>query len=65
MSKTITIIFHPDGSSNLQTSGFQDSSCKEASAFLETALGERRSEKLTAEYFTETQTEGEHQEIGQ
>ncbi len=48
--KTIEIIVSPTGQSRLETRGFQGSECREASRFLETALGQRTSEILTAEF---------------
>lgn len=51
MTKIIEIIVSPEGETELQTKGFQGSSCQEASRFLEQALGARTSESLTAEYF--------------
>ena len=50
MSKTIEIIISPKGETTVTTKGFQGSSCKEASRFLEEALGDRTQEKLTSEY---------------
>lgn len=50
MSKTIEIIVAPDGQTTVKTKGFQGSSCKEGSRFLEEALGDRTQEKLTFEY---------------
>ena len=48
--QTIEIIFSTDGQSRIETRGFTGSRCKDASRFLETALGKVSSEKLTAEY---------------
>ena len=50
MSRTIEIIVTPDGKTSIQTRGFSGSSCREASKFLEEALGPRASERLTAEF---------------
>ena len=53
--KTIDVIVAPDGSSRVQTHGFTGPQCKEASRFLEQALGTIQSEQLTADlYRTET-----------
>jgi hypothetical protein len=42
----IEIIVATDGKTTVQTIGFQGSSCREGSRFLEQALGSRLSEKL-------------------
>lgn len=49
--KTIDVIVAPDGSSRVQTNGFTGSQCKEASRFLEQALGSIESEQLTADFY--------------
>jgi hypothetical protein len=46
----IEIIVAPDGKTTVQTKGFQGSSCKEGSRFLEEALGSRLHEQVTAEF---------------
>ena len=51
----IEIVVSPEGQSRVETRGFVGSSCREASQFLESALGRRVSEKLTAEFY-ETQS---------
>jgi len=48
--KTIEIIVSPKGETTVTTKGFAGSSCREASQFIETALGQRNSEQLTAEF---------------
>jgi hypothetical protein len=50
MSKTIEIVVKPDGNTTVQTRGFASSSCREASRFLEKALGQVAGEQLTAEF---------------
>jgi len=50
--KTIEIIVTPAGKTAVQTLGFAGSSCREASRFIEQALGQRIGEELTAEYHT-------------
>ena len=49
--QTIRLIVGPDGSATVETQGFSGSACQDASRFLETALGEKRSETLTAEFY--------------
>ena len=48
--KTIEITVSPTGQSSVQTKGFTGSDCREASKFLEEALGQRVNETLTAEF---------------
>jgi hypothetical protein len=49
--KQIEIIVGPDGKATVQTKGFAGASCREASRFLEQALGVVEQEKLTAEFY--------------
>lgn len=48
--RTIEIIISPNGQSRVETKGFAGSQCREASHFLEAALGKPTSETLTAEF---------------
>jgi hypothetical protein len=48
--KIIEVIVSPQGEVNVQTKGFAGSSCREASQFIEQALGQRTGEQLTAEF---------------
>ena len=50
MMKTIEILVSPKGDTLVQTRGFTGSSCREASRFIEQALGQPASETLTAEF---------------
>ena len=58
--KTIDIIFSADGQSRIKTRGFTGSQCKDASRFLEAALGKVSSEQLTAEYHQSVQHQPNH-----
>jgi hypothetical protein len=49
--KTIEIVVSPTGESKVQTRGFAGGECKEASRFIEQALGRRTAETLTAEFY--------------
>lgn len=49
--KTIDIIVSPTGQTTVQTKGFTGASCQEASRLLEQALGARKSEERTAEFY--------------
>jgi hypothetical protein len=50
MTPTIEIIVTPEGRTSVQTLGFTGPSCRDASKFVELALGQRISERFTAEY---------------
>jgi hypothetical protein len=48
--KTIEIIVSPNGETTITTRGFAGASCREASKFIEQALGQRTEERLTGEF---------------
>jgi len=48
--KIIEIIVTAKGETTVATKGFTGSSCRDASKFIEQALGQRTSETLTAEF---------------
>jgi len=50
-SKTILIVVGPAGETTVQTKGFVGSSCRQASRFVEEALGKQTGERLTAEFY--------------
>ena len=49
--KVIEIIVDCKGQSRIETRGFTGGECREASKFIEQALGQRTDEKLTAEFY--------------
>ncbi len=49
--KTIEIIVSPEGQTRVETKGFSGSDCRAASRFIEQALGARRHEQVTAEFY--------------
>ena len=51
MNKTIEIIVSPTGETKVETKGFAGGACREASRFLEQALGARTAEAPTAEFY--------------
>lgn len=62
MSKLIEITVSPKGETKIETRGFTGSACREASAFLEKAMGARTGERLTAEFHQQqTQTNSLHE----
>ena len=64
MSRTIEIIITPEGKTTVQTLGFTGSSCREASKFIEQALGSSVAEHPTAEFYQAQQIE-QQQPLGQ
>jgi DUF2997 family protein len=48
--KTIEVVVSPKGEVSIETKGFSGPSCREASRFIEQALGQRTGEQLTAEF---------------
>ncbi|MFI5379028.1 MAG: DUF2997 domain-containing protein [Tepidisphaerales bacterium] len=51
MTQTIEITVSPQGETTVQTKGFAGSSCKDASRFIERALGRVQSDQATAEMY--------------
>jgi hypothetical protein len=47
----IEVIISPTGETKIETRGFTGASCRNASAYLEQALGARASERLTTEFY--------------
>ena len=60
--KTIEIVISPSGSSKIETKGFAGSECRDASRFIEEALGKRNSEKLTGEFHAEHSVQQQNQQ---
>ena len=54
MSKTIEIIVSPTGQSTVETKGFTGSECRDASRFIEQAIGQQTNEILKAEFHQAT-----------
>jgi hypothetical protein len=50
--KTIEIIVTPTGQTTVETKGFSGAECRQASQFIEAALGNRVQERMTAEFYT-------------
>ena len=59
MSKVIEITVDPKGEATVQTRGFAGGECREASKFVEQALGQKTAETLTAEFY-QGQQAGQH-----
>ncbi len=51
MTRIIEIIVGPTGATTVQTRGFQGASCRDASRFIEEALGQKTGERFTSEFY--------------
>ena len=49
--KIIEIIVSPKGETQVETKGFAGGECREASKFVEEALGKRGHERMTSEFY--------------
>lgn len=63
MIQTIEVVVSPTGETRIETKGFAGTSCQEASRGLESALGAKVREQLTADYFR--QAASTTQNVGQ
>jgi hypothetical protein len=54
--KTIEIIIGPKGETTVETKGFTGPECKDASRFVEVALGQKTAEQMTGEFYQGQQT---------
>jgi hypothetical protein len=57
--KIIKITVDPKGNAKVETQGFTGGECREASRFVEQALGTRSAETLTAEFYQGQQADQE------
>ena len=64
MKTTIEIIVSPEGNATVQTLGFSGPSCREASRFVEQALGRQIAERRTAEFYQQTAEEVHRRQHG-
>ena len=62
MTKIIEIIVSPTGETKVETKGYSGSECREASKFIEQALGQRTDEQLTAEFHLSRDVQQESQQ---
>ena len=51
MKGSIEIVVAPNGQSTVKTQGFSGATCRDASRFLEQALGKTANERLTGEFY--------------
>ena len=50
MTQVIEVVVSPTGETKVQTKGFVGSGCRDASRFMEEALGLRAGEQVTSEF---------------
>ncbi len=55
MKKVIEITISPTGETTVETRGFTGGECRDASKFVEQALGQRTAEQLTGEFYQDQQ----------
>ena len=55
MKKFIEITISPTGETKVETKGFAGGECREASKYVEQALGKRTAEQLTGEFYQDQQ----------
>jgi hypothetical protein len=65
MKKIIRVIVGPKGDTKVETRGFSGGECREASRFIEQALGPPVGEQLTAEFYHTRATEQQQIEQSQ
>jgi hypothetical protein len=51
MKRVIRVIVDPKGETKVETKGFSGDECREASRFIEQALGQPVTEQFTAEFY--------------
>ncbi len=51
MKRTIEITVSPTGETKVETKGFSGGECRDASKFVEQALGQRTAEQITGEFY--------------
>ena len=62
MNKTIEVIVTPNGETTVETKGFAGAECRDASQFIEQALGQQTGENLTAEFHQRQQVAQQQRE---
>jgi len=53
VKKVIEIVVSPNGETRVETRGFSGAECRDASKFVEVALGQRTAEQLKGEFYQE------------
>jgi hypothetical protein len=58
----IEITVTPNGQTRVETKGFAGAECRDASRFIEKALGQKTSEQLTAEFYQQARHQQSNQQ---
>jgi hypothetical protein len=53
--KRITLLVRPDGTSVVEAAGWSGAECRAGTEFLEETLGQRLSERLTPEFYADSE----------
>ena len=61
MNKSIEVVISPSGQTRIETRGYSGNACRDASRFLEEALGLRTADTLTAEAYQLAQQAAQQQ----
>lgn len=61
--KRIEILVTPDGQTRVETHGYSGSSCREASRWLEQALGKSTQQRLKPEFYSGNTTVNDQQHL--
>jgi hypothetical protein len=64
MTRIIEVIVSPTGQLKIETKGFAGSSCRDASRFLEEALGVKTEDRPTAEFYAQSVEERQSAQEG-
>ena len=62
MNRIIEVIVAPNGETSVETKGFVGAECRDASRFIEQALGQQTGENLTAEFHQRQQNTQQQRE---
>lgn len=62
MTQIIVIVVSPSGKTQVATHGFTGSNCRDASRFIEEALGQAQSERLSSEFYQTNEQNTHHLE---
>ena len=62
MMKTIEITVSPKGDTRVETKGFAGGECREASQFVEQALGKREQERMTSDFYVSQSVQQENRQ---
>ncbi|MBL8827120.1 MAG: DUF2997 domain-containing protein [Planctomycetaceae bacterium] len=62
MNRLIEVIVSPTGQTRVETRGFSGATCRDASRFIEQALGKATEKQLTGEFYRQSAAESVRQQ---